>query len=236
MDLLTHLLAADPGTPRLTVYNEAQGSRLDFSAQTLDNWAAKVGNFYKEELDLEAGDKVVIDLPVSWQAAVLAVGAIAAEVSYTLLGPADDAPVAGADRDDPGAGNSGVCFTSLEKFADYDAAGFTDIVVVTDDPFGRGVEESGGELPVGAIDFGPTVRFYGDHFPYPTAPLPALFPDAGASQRLLSTGWSNNADFDRTVLVPLAAGGSAVVVTGLVPAERLESIAQSEKVTARDER
>ncbi|HHU67066.1 MAG TPA: TIGR03089 family protein, partial [Corynebacterium sp.] len=36
MELLAHLLRTDPSTPRLTVYNESTGARLDFSAVTLD--------------------------------------------------------------------------------------------------------------------------------------------------------------------------------------------------------
>jgi len=35
------------------------------------------------------------------------------------------------------------------------------------------------------------------------------------------------------VLEPLAAGGSAVIVAGMCPAERLEEIAANEKATAR---
>ena len=56
--------------------------------------------------------------------------------------------------------------------------------------------------------------------------------DASA-ERLLSTGWSDNESFSRAVLEPLAAGGSAVIVAGVCPAERLEEIASNEKVTAR---
>ena len=44
MELLAHLLHADAASPRLTVYNETTGARMDFSGQTLDNWVAKIAN------------------------------------------------------------------------------------------------------------------------------------------------------------------------------------------------
>ncbi|MDK4252598.1 TIGR03089 family protein, partial [Corynebacterium propinquum] len=65
MDMLSHLLADDPASPRLTVYNEADGTRMDFSAQTTENWASKVANFLREELDLDDGSAILVDLPVS---------------------------------------------------------------------------------------------------------------------------------------------------------------------------
>ena len=52
MELLAHLLHADATSPRLTVYNETTGARMDFSGQTLDNWVAKIANMLEEELDL----------------------------------------------------------------------------------------------------------------------------------------------------------------------------------------
>ena len=106
-------------------------------------------------------------------------------------------------------------------------------MLIREDPFGRGVVESGGDLPTGAIDFGPTVRFYGDQYFGETQPLPQLVNTPASAERLLSTGWSDNESFSRAVLEPLAAGGSAVIVAGVCPAERLEEIASNEKVTAR---
>ena len=38
-------------------------------------------------------------------------------------------------------------------------------------------------------------------------------------------------EFSASVLAPIAAGGSVVVVAGLVSAERLQEIAETEKVT-----
>lgn len=219
MQLLSHLLATDPASPRLTVYNETTGARLDFSAITLDNWASKVGNMLLEELDLEEDSTIAIDLPVGWQAAVIVLGALATEVKVTF--------------GHEGAADADVVFTSPDRFEIN--SGHGDVVLVSDDPFGRGVVESGDQLPQGAIDFGPTVRFYGDQFFNPTRSLPEIIGESGATPkaRVLSTGWSDADSFTQQVLVPLAAGGSAVVVAGMADTDRLDQIAQSEKVTER---
>ena len=227
MELLQHLLSADAAAPRLSAYNEADGTRMDFSAQTLDNWASKIANMLLEELDLEPGGeaRIRIDLPVSWQAAVIALGALAAGVDFDIT---DGTPRSG----DAAANTPAVVFTSPESFAAGGVPG-ADTVLVTQDPFGRGVVESGGELPLGTIDFGPTVRFYGDQFYGRTTPLPQLFPTDFEAERVLSQGWQDLASFQRAVLEPLAAGGSAVIVSGLCSADRLEEIASNEKVTVR---
>lgn len=220
MNLLAHLLSQDPAAPRLTVYNETTGARLDFSAQTLDNWAAKVANMLYEELDLEPGSHITIDLPVGWQAVAIALGALAAGVQFSF--------------EEPTSGDSLAHFTNPDRAAETDInPEKLDVILVTDDPFGRGVEETGGVLPAGMIDFGPTVRFYGDQF-FGDSPALAEHPttwETGA--RVLSTGWTDNESFDRVVLQPLAAGGSAVIVAGLATEERLESIGETEKVTVR---
>ena len=51
------------------------------------------------------------------------------------------------------------------------------------------------------------------------------------SSRVLSAGWRDRASFDTNILAPLAAGGSVVVVSGLVDSARVEQIAKSERVT-----
>lgn len=220
MELLSHLLALDPASPRLTVYNESTGARLDFSAITLDNWASKVGNMLLEELDLEEGSTIAIDLPVSWQTAVIVLGALATGVDVEFV--SDTAP----DSVD-------AVFTSLEQFSRHE--GHSDVLIVSDDPFGRGIVESGGELPNGAIDFGPTVRFYGDQFFNPTRALSEITPgnSVPAGSRVLSTGWSDYSSFTQQVLEPLSAGGSVVVVAGPVDTDRLTHIEENEKVTHR---
>lgn len=216
MELLVHLLNADPAAPRLTVYNEATGARLDFSAQTLDNWAAKVGNMLLEELDLDSSSTIILDLPVCWQSVAIVLGALAAGVEWKL----------------GSSGDADVVFTSPASYEDWTDSG-ADIVLVTEDPFGRGVVETGGTLPTGAIDFGPTVRFYGDQFFGPAPALIDIVVTQRSPERVLSTGWTTAEGLTECVLEPLSAGGSAVVVSGLVDSARLDAIATAEKTTVR---
>ncbi|QPK79669.1 TIGR03089 family protein [Corynebacterium lizhenjunii] len=224
MDMLRHLLAADSACPRLTVYSEGSGARMDFSAQTMENWVAKIANFFEEELDLTAGDRIAIALEPGWPGAMVALGAIATGIEWQLCG-VDSLPT--------GAQALFVAAADIPAVRDYPA----DLVAVTDDPFGRGVVETGGELEAGVVDFGPTVRFYGDHYAGQTPQLTQVLEQwpgvPPTSDRLLSTGWSDNASFAAAVLAPLAGGGSAVVVSGLASSERLDDIAANEKVTAR---
>ena len=60
--MLAPLLHNDPASPRLTVYDDARGVRMDFSAQTLDNWASKVANMLDEEFDLAPDADILVDL------------------------------------------------------------------------------------------------------------------------------------------------------------------------------
>ena len=235
--MLNHLLNADAAAPRLTVYNESTGARMDFSAQTLENWVAKIANMLEEELELDDDSALLIDLPVTWQAAVIALGALAAGIEFDFV----NSSLADDDADAASQLQADAVFTSPDKFDLYSVGDVAtsfggsapDVVLVTDEPFGRGGVEDGGELPSGAIDSGPTVRFYGDDYFGQTTPLPELFPDAGSASRLLSTGWHDKEGFTVSVLHPLAAGGSAVVVSGLTTAERLQQIADNENTTAR---
>ncbi len=222
MSLLTPLLSADPAAPRLTVYDDARGIRMDFSAQTLDNWANKVANMLDEEFDLAPGAGPFIDLPVSWQQAVIAIGTINA--SRTPLFDDSSHPSPANDT----ATDTDLVFTTVEGAERWSTV--PDCVVVSDDPFGRGVVEAGGELPVGAVDFGPTVRFYGDHY-FGDSPKLSRFADPDYDPvRYLAQEWHDFDGFRSSVLAPLAAGGSVVVVAGLVSAERLSEIAGIEKV------
>ena len=116
----------------------------------------------------------------------------------------------------------------------------TDVVVVSNDPFGRGVTETGGTLPPGIVDFGPTVRFYGDQYfgDSPeladwSAPTDGESAPGTTAERILIPAWTSRGEFDANVMAPLAAGGSVVVIAGMASADRIEQIAEAEKVTAR---
>ena len=234
--MLAPLLDHDPASPRLTVYDEVAGTRMEFSAITLDNWANKIANMLIDEFDLTDSPTsnsadIIIDLPVSWQAAVLPIGVYTAGLQPTIDTAQATDPAQAADP----TASPRLVFTTTARAELWIAAGATDIAVVSDDPFGRGVVESGGQLPRGAVDFGPTVRFYGDQFFGPTPELhqwrkPEV---TDTPERLLVPSWHTREDFDAYVLAPLAAGGSVVAVTGMASTERIAHIAETEKVTRR---
>ncbi len=218
MSLLSPLLRSNPASPRLTVYDEAAGTRMEFSAQTLDNWASKVANMFESEFDVSPGSPVLIDVPASWQAAVIAIGAYNASLTPVF---STDPGTTGAECD--------VVFTTLGRAPSW--ARVPDLVVVSDDPFGRGVVESGGELPLGAVDFGPTVRFYGDDY-FGDSPALERWVRADVTRgRYHTEPWETEEDFAEHVMAPLAADGSVVLVTGVVSADRLTGILEAENVT-----
>ena len=239
MDLLAKILALDPTTPRLTIYDENTGARLDFSGITLDDWAAKIANMLIEELDLTEDSLISIDLPPGWQAVAIALGALAAGIPITLFDATTSDVVFIAENADQNAAAN-----AIESKTAYPGKYSGDIVIVTSDPFGRGVEETGGTLLPGAIDFGPTVRFYGDQFAQQTRSLVDIVADVlpqslrrfSPTSRVLIQGWADWLDFMAKVLAPLAAGGSVVIATGdpdhLTP-ERLDKIVDIEKVSER---
>ncbi|AWB83532.1 TIGR03089 family protein [Corynebacterium liangguodongii] len=220
MSIMAPLLAHHPQAPRLTVYDEAAGTRMEFSALTLDNWAAKIANMLDEEFELEPGATVLIDLPASWQLAVIALGVINSSRKPVFAGETDAAEEQAAPA---------LVFTTVEAAPSYAAA--RDVVVVSPDPFGRGVIESGGQLPEGTVDFGPTVRFYGDSYLGDSPALAAYADGELGAHRYMVDPWRDRVDVDKRLLAPLAAGGSVVACLGLNSTERLRAIAEAENVT-----
>lgn len=233
MDPISELLAADPSTPRLTCYDETTGGRTDLNGATLDNWASKVANMLLDEFDLAPGDPAWIDLPLTWPAACLVVGAARAGIELT--------------PDDPLA-----VFTTLDHLSEWeDRAPEAVLAAVTDDAFGRGVVECGLELPPGVVDFGPTVRMYPDAYVGPAADPDTPFLSgrtladvAGSSSalarerlnpgaRVLTGGWLDDSGLLTAdtwvsgVQMAWTAGGSVVIVRGGSP-DRLAAIARME--------
>ncbi|MGI5455357.1 TIGR03089 family protein [Streptomyces sp. CA-249302] len=81
-DLLSSALAADPGRPLVTFYDDATGERVELSVATFANWVAKTANLLQGDLGAGPGDRVALLLPAHWQTAVwllacASVGAVA---------------------------------------------------------------------------------------------------------------------------------------------------------------
>ncbi len=59
-------LRNDPGRPLVTFYDDASGERTELSVTTYANWVAKTAGVLADDLGLDAGDRVTVDLPTHW--------------------------------------------------------------------------------------------------------------------------------------------------------------------------
>lgn len=225
--VLDPLLRADPVGPRITYYDDATGERIELSAATLANWAAKTGNLLRDELGAGPGSRVAILLPAHWQTAAVLFGVwwIGAEA---VLEP-DGAELA-------------LC--TADRLDEAEATGAGEVAVLSLDPFGRPVPD----LPIGVTDYATAVRVHGDQIVAERHPGPAL---AGrsvaevlaecessaatrgltAADRVLSSAaWSGPDDLVDGLLAILAVGGSLVQVAHPDPAAQQRRI-ETEKVT-----
>jgi uncharacterized protein (TIGR03089 family) len=69
-DALDRLLQADAARPLVTFYDDATGERIELSVATFANWVSKTAGLAQDELDLDSGDLVLVDLPTHWLGAV----------------------------------------------------------------------------------------------------------------------------------------------------------------------
>lgn len=136
--VLAQRLRNDPGQPLVTFYDHGTGERVELSGTTWANWVAKAASLLVEELDLERGQSIAIDLPPHWLGTVF-LGA-AWSVGLVVVPPGDprdlDAVVCGPqtlDRWAPHAAGPHVLACSLlplgVRFADPLPAGVHDVGV-----------------------------------------------------------------------------------------------------------
>ena len=226
--VLDPMLRADPVGPRITYYDDATGERIELSAVTLANWAAKTGNLLRDELGAGPASRVAVLLPAHWQTAAVLFGVwwIGADV---MLGDGSEADIA-------------LCTVDRLEAADTTGAG--EVAVLSLDPFGRPAPD----LPVGVTDYATAVRVHGDQIVAERQPGPAL---AGrsvdevladcqrsaisrsltAGDRVLSmASWDRPDDLIAGLLAVLAIGGSLVQVANPDPAALPRRI-ETEKVT-----
>jgi uncharacterized protein (TIGR03089 family) len=222
------MLRADPVGPRITYYDDATGERIELSAVTLANWAAKTGNLLREELGAGPASRVAVLLPAHWQTAAVLFGVwwIGADVVLD----ATTADVA-------------LCTAARLDEADT-AVGGGEVAVLSLDPFGRPAPD----LPIGVTDYATAVRVHGDQIVPERLPGPALAGRAvddvlaaceasararnvTATDRVLSTAdWFGPTELVDGLLSILAVGASLVQVANADP-ELLPRRIETEKVT-----
>jgi uncharacterized protein (TIGR03089 family) len=227
--VLSALLAADGTRPLVTFYDVASGERTELSVATWANWVAKVSSLLADELEVDHGCRLLVDLPSHWLGTVALGAAWSCGVEVVWDGAAD-VVLTGPDglaRWAPEAGRIPVVATALLPLAGR---------------FPDGV-------PDGVHDLGVEVWSQPDSYvawPGPADDDPAvagtthaeLWGSAAAGSgltgggRLLSEANPASPSGLASLTEPLAGSGSLVLVVH-GSAERVEQIAADERVTAR---
>jgi uncharacterized protein (TIGR03089 family) len=211
-ELLATRLQTDPGQPLVTAYDDATGERTELSVTTYVNWVSKTANLLTDELGLDAGDTVLLDLPSHWLVPVFLGAAWSAGLTVTDAAyEQHDVVVTGPAGLDRAQGSAPVVACSLRPFAVRFAEA----------------------LPSGVLDYGLLWPGQSDVFLALTAPSPdtvAWRSQAGAwshAELLEAAAVSGYEDGVRlltdvhpaaehgvpTFLAPLLRGGSLVLLT-----------------------
>jgi uncharacterized protein (TIGR03089 family) len=222
------LLATEPSRPFVTYYDEASGERSELSAKSLANWVVKTHHLLTTELGLGVGDTALVAVPAHWISVPVLLGCLTAGLELTADGPAD------------------VAFVAPDTLAA--AASVPEVFAVAPESAAVGFR---GTPPPPAADYVTAVRPQADK--WPTVHL-AAGPDDPAfggltrgevaaraaaalppATRLLTTrAWRTPDDWLATVLAPVAAGGSVVIVANCADEDVLARRAEQERVTRRD--
>ena len=210
--LFADLLAAQPGQPFVTYYDEATGERSELSVRSLANWVAKTHFLLLDELGLGPGDAALIALPAHWISVPALLGCLTAGLELT-------------------ATESSAAVAFVEPGTIAQANGIPDVYAIAPSSAAVGF---GASVPAGATDYVVSVR------PQPDAWTSVRFGASetdpcidgrdraavvtAARERATELGvpsgarvlttrdWSGPMDWLDTLLVPLAVGGSVVFV------------------------
>jgi uncharacterized protein (TIGR03089 family) len=227
--VLARLLADDPGRPLVTFYDEESGERTELSVTTWANWVAKVSSLLAEELDVERGSRLLVDLPAHWLGTVVLGAAWNCGIEVVWEGDAD-AVVTGPGGLARWASESAripVVATALQPLAGRFSDGVPD-----------GVHDLGVEVwsqPDAFVPFEPPED---DDLAVAGATHAELWRSAAAGEhltgggRLLSEANPASPSGLASLIEPLACQGSLVLVAH-ASAERRERIAADERVTDR---
>ncbi|ARP70545.1 TIGR03089 family protein [Streptomyces pluripotens] len=239
-DLLTSALAADPGRPLVTFYDDATGERVELSVATFANWVAKTANLLQGDLCASPGDRVALLLPAHWQTAVwlLACSSVGAIAEVDGDPAAADLVVSGPDSLDAALACAGervaLALRPLGGRFPQSPAGFADYAVEVPGqgdrfvPFARvtaaepalvvgGREFSGGQIVEQALADAPSLELTG--------------PDSRVLTGLPYDTWDG---LSAGLYAPLASGGSVVLCRNLdrLGEEGLAKRIESERVTS----
>ncbi|MEX0429689.1 TIGR03089 family protein [Nocardioides sp. DS6] len=235
--VLSAALRTDPGRPFVTFYDEATGERVELSLTTYANWVAKASSLLVDELGLERGQCLRIDLPAHWLAVV-------------FLGAAWNTGLVVTDAESPDAVVCGAA--TLPVWQAYGAER-PDVPVLACSLLPLGVRFAD-PLPAGVHDVGVEIWGQPDGFTPWDPPRPddaatrwadgpetsqeelwAAAAGVPGGSRLLSEVAPASPPGTASVTEPLVSGGSLVLVANADAADaaRLDAIASTERVTGR---
>src|SRR5512144_1654173 len=147
-ELLNRGLQADAARPFVTFYDDRTGERVELSVTTYGNWVAKTAGLVQDELGLERGDLLLLDLPTHWLGAVwLGAAWTGGQVVTTDAALADEAALVVCGPD------------GVERYADR--AGSVPVVALSLRPLGAPFADP---LPTGVVDYGAVVLAQPDVF------------------------------------------------------------------------
>ncbi|WP_327414326.1 TIGR03089 family protein [Streptomyces sp. NBC_01233] len=238
-DLLRSALAADPGRPLVTFYDDATGERVELSVATFANWVAKTANLLQGDLGAEPGDRLALLLPAHWQSAVWLLACASVGVVAEIGGdPAGaDLVVSGPDTLEQGLACGGervaLALRPLGgRFPQAPPAGYADYAVEVP---GQG-DRFAPFVPVDAE--GPGLVVGGEELSYAALTARAREDAAklglGADSRVLTgRGYDTWDGLSAGLYAALAAGGSVVLCRNLdrLSAQALAQRVESERVT-----
>jgi uncharacterized protein (TIGR03089 family) len=219
--LLRALVDADPGRPRITVYDDTdsptRGERIELSARVLANWVAKAANLLRDELDVEVGSVVRLDLPPHWRTLywALATWSVGGCVEVPLH-RRPDAVASPAALAAPGSWGADVVVTDAVDVASAVSGASGTAVLVTLAALAR---SAGAPVPAGVVDEARELATHGDVFdawdrPDPSDPALRVLGAAGhPGDDTASGGGSGDGDTAYGALVPERTGGPERVHT-----------------------
>ena len=215
-ELLAGLLGDGGSRPLVTAYDDATGERTELSVASYANWVAKTANLLVDELMLEPGETVLLDLPPHWLTTVFLGGAWAAGLAVAVRSHGQ--PVVGPDP----AVHAVVC--GPDDPAVHLGLGVP-VVACSLDPFARPFSRA---LPEGVLDHGTLWPGQADVFEPVPAPgrgtvawqpgastqgeLLARAADGAGPMRLLTDADPCLEEGVPAFLRPLVSGGSLVLV------------------------
>lgn len=219
--LLAERLRQAPAAPLLTHYDAEQDSRIELSAVTTANWAAKIAGLLRDGLGAAPGDAVACDLSPHWLAAGIVGGIWWAGGTVVL----DDASSA-----DPVAT---ICTVNrLDAHADADplyVAGLDAFAMAPLD-LPPGVDNLVAEARVYPDSFTPSAG--GDSAPMDWAAVADVIRQEPLTGRVLLAGEPSTRDLVEALIRVCSGGGSLVLATNGSAAQDgwLDQIRAAEKI------